>query len=106
WLYNHFVGFLNILGSTLPPIGAIILADFFILNRAHYKPFKKMIFKNINLIAIVAWIFGIAADALVPGIPPINALIDSAIVHVAVTKDVECVSRKQVTISQTKKVES
>jgi len=106
WLYNHFVGFLNILGSTLPPIGAIILADFFILNRAHYKPFKKMIFKNINLIAIVAWIFGIAAAALLPGIPPINALIGSAIVHVAGTKGVEWVSRKQVTISQTEKVES
>src|SRR5699024_6316228 len=27
WLYNHFVDFLTVLGSALPPIGAIILAD-------------------------------------------------------------------------------
>lgn len=106
WLYNHFVGFLNILGSTLPPIGAIILADFFILNRANYKDFKEMTFKNINWIAIIAWGVGIASAALLPGIPPINALITSAVTHVVVTKVVDRDQAKDVILSQTEKVSS
>lgn len=106
WLYNHFVGFLNILGSTLPPIGAIILADFFILNRANYKAFKDMTFKKINWIAIFAWGVGIAAAAFIPGIPPINALIASAVTHVAVTKVVELVQTKEVILTNTEKVSS
>lgn len=106
WLYNHFVGFLNILGSTLPPIGAIILADFFILNRANYKAFKEMTFEAINWIAIVAWASGIGSAVLLPGIPPINALIGSAVVHVVGTKVVELIAKKQVALSQTEKVRS
>ncbi len=106
WLYNHFVGFLTILGSTLPPIGAIILADFFILNRAKYKEFKTMTFKGINWIAILAWASGIAAASFIPGIPPINALIVSAIVHVVGTKIIEFVPKKQIILTQTEKVRS
>lgn len=106
WLYNHFVDFLNILGSTLPPIGAIILADFFILNRANYKPFKEMAFRGINWIAIVAWASGIAAAAFLPGIPPINALIGSAFVHVVGTKLITPMTSKDVILSKTEKVSS
>src|SRR5699024_9023486 len=106
WLYNHFVGFLNILGSTLPPIGAIILADFFILNRANYKAFKKMTFKRINWVAIFAWIVGVGSASLLPVIAPINALIASALVHVIGTKVMEFVSKKQILLQQTEKVRS
>lgn len=89
WLYLHFVDFLNILGSTLPPIGAIILADFFILRRANYGPYKGKVFPAFNWIAIVAWIIGTASALLLPGIPPINALIGAAVVHVGLTKVLE-----------------
>ncbi len=101
WLYNNFVGFLTLLGSALPPIGAIILADFFILNRGNYKAFKEMSFKSFNWIAIVAWGAGVAAALWIPGIPPINALISSAIVHVAVTKLVDQVSEKEIVLPNT-----
>lgn len=85
WLYNNFVGWLNILGAALPPIGAIILADFFILNRGNYTPFAEVKHKKINWIAIIAWGLGVCAAQFIPGIPPINALLGSAFVHVAGT---------------------
>src|SRR5699024_8940580 len=59
WLYTHFVDFLTILGSALPPIGAIILADFFILNRGKYKAFHEMNFREFNWIALFAWVSGV-----------------------------------------------
>lgn len=36
WLYDNFIGWLNFLNATLPPIGAIIIADYF-RRRAAYS---------------------------------------------------------------------
>ncbi len=86
WLYNNFVGFLTILGSTLPSIGAIVLADYFILKRGKYQPFETMTFKAVNWVAILAWVGGVAIAKFAPGIPPINGLLGSAIIYVVVMK--------------------
>ncbi|WP_268624320.1 cytosine permease [Paenibacillus alvei] len=82
WLYNNFVGFLTVLGSILPSIGAILLADFYILNRGSYKKFEEMSFKSVNWFAILAWIGGILIAKFVPGVPPINGLIGTAVLYV------------------------
>ncbi|SDG31985.1 cytosine permease [Paenibacillus sp. cl6col] len=92
WLYNNFVGFLTVLGSILPSIGAILLADFYILNRGSYKKFGEMSFKSVNWIAILAWIGGILIAQFVPGIPPINGLIGTAVLYVIGMK---CFPEKQ-----------
>lgn len=86
WLYNNFVDWLTILGSTLPSIGAIILADFFIVNRGKYKKFKEMKFKAVNWTAIAAWAAGVAIAEFVPGIPPINSLLGSVVTFVLLSK--------------------
>lgn len=86
WLYNNFVGWLTILGSTLPSIGAIVLADYFLVKRGKYKQFATMNFKAINWIAIAAWVSGVGLANFVPGIPPINALLGSAIIYTVVSK--------------------
>lgn len=85
WLYNNVIGWLGLLGSTLPPIGAIILMDFFILNRGNYKNFNQMKFKMINWPAIVAWAAGVGFAKLSFGIPPLNALVGSAIVYIVIS---------------------
>ncbi|GAA0424748.1 MAG: cytosine permease [Bacillota bacterium] len=103
WLYNNFVGFLTLLGSALPPIGAIILADFFILHRGNYQAFRSMTFQAINWVAIVAWGAGIAAAIFIPGIAPLNALIGSAVVHVVGMRLVQ-LKEKQVMTSNVEKV--
>jgi cytosine permease len=84
WLYNNFVGWLTFLGSTLPPIGAIILADYFIVRRRAYKPLQEMVFAKVNWIAISAWAAGVLAANFVPGIPPLNAILGAALFYVAV----------------------
>lgn len=85
WLYNNFVGWLTLLGGALPPIGAILLADYFILNRGKYQAFATKKFKVVNWIAIVAWGAGFAFAQFVPGIPPLNAIIGSAVVYVTIS---------------------
>lgn len=85
WLYNNFVGFLTVLGAALPPIGAIIMADFFILNRGKYTDFESVKFKSVNWSALAAWAIGAAASQFLPGIPPINGLISAALVYVVLS---------------------
>ncbi|WP_066160959.1 cytosine permease [Halalkalibacter krulwichiae] len=83
WLYNNFVDWLTFLGSTLPPIGAIILADYFIVRRG--QELKESAIKVVNWLALVAWGAGVLAASFVPGIAPLNALLGSAITYIVLT---------------------
>jgi cytosine permease len=104
WLYNNFVGWLTILGTALPSIGAIILADYFIVNRGKYKRFEEMEFKAVNWIALLAWAVGIAGANFVPGIPPINALLGSVLTFVIVSKITVLVQARNASMTELKKV--
>lgn len=81
WLYNNFVGWLTFLGSTLPPIGAVILTDYFILRRGRYSELSRSKFKTVNTPAIIAWVAGVLAARFIPGIPPLNAIFVSALLY-------------------------
>lgn len=85
WLYHHFVDWLTFLGSTLPPIGAIILTDYFLIRRGKIGIWSDATFQAINWIAIVAWIGGIMLAQLAPGIPPLNAILGSGILYAVLT---------------------
>ena len=86
WLYSNFVGWLSLLNTALPPIGAILLADFLILHRGSYPRFEKHSFNAINPSAIIAWALGIAAATVLPGIAPINGVLLAAVGYIALQK--------------------
>lgn len=86
WLYNNFVDFLTLLGSALPSIGAIILADYFIVRKREYQAFSTTKFKAVNPIALFAWLCGIILANFVPGIPPLNALIGTSVIYIITMK--------------------
>ena len=92
WLYNNFVSFLNILGAAVPSIGAIILADYFLVRRKKYERMDQAEFKKINWISIAAWAGGVALSQLAPGISPINALVGTIILYTVMMK---CVPVKE-----------
>jgi cytosine permease len=103
FLYNNFVGWLTFLGSTIPPIGGVIIADFF-MNREKYKSFDEKSFKAVNIYAIAAWFAGVLAARFIPGIPPINGVVTALIVHGAVTKVLN--SQKVATVNETEEIAS
>ncbi len=85
WLYNNFITFLNILNATLPPVGAIIILDYF-LHRERYAAGSEVK-------AAVNWgaIAGVAVGALVGnlihwGIVSVNAMAAACLVYFAVNK--------------------
>ncbi|WP_433957034.1 cytosine permease [Cytobacillus horneckiae] len=83
WMYNNFVGFLNVLSAAVPSIGAIIIADYFFVKRRNYPLFADMKFKTVNWVAMAAWVIGVAFAQMAPGITPLNALIGTAVIYIA-----------------------
>ena len=83
WLYNNFVGWLSFLNATLPPIGGIIILDYY-LNRGKYS---REVTEEINWGAVI----GVIAGALVGnfvhwGIASVNAMVVACICYVAYRK--------------------
>ena len=93
WLYNHFCGWLTILNTFIPPCGAILITDFFIVNRRCYPAMAEKKFRTVSFPAVVAWAVGsIVALAgfgyvdlnlgfLKEGIPAVNGMLVAAILY-------------------------
>lgn len=78
WLYNNFVGWLTFLSVAIPPIGGVIIADFF-MNRKRYMDFENAKFQTINWAGIIAVAVGVAAGNFLPGVVPVNAVFGGAL---------------------------
>lgn len=80
WLYNNFCNWLTILNATLPPVGAIIMLDFF-LNRQNYSGESKEE-ASINIWAIIGVIAGAVVGNVVKwGIASVNAMVVAGICY-------------------------
>ena len=76
WLYWNFVGWLNILNCALPPIGIIVILDFF-KNRSKYTvEYKPATVNWFNIGGIV--IGAVAANLINWGISAVNAMVIAA----------------------------
>lgn len=80
WLYNNFVSFLNILNATLPPVGAIIMLDFF-LNKENYTE-DSVVNTKVNIGSVLGVIAGALVGNLVHwGIASMNAMVIACAVY-------------------------
>ena len=77
WLYYNLVGWLNILNCALPPIGMIVILDYF-KNRSKYDgKHTEAVVNWFNVLGIIA--AAIVANFLQWGIAAVNAMVVSAI---------------------------
>ncbi|MBD1558587.1 cytosine permease [Vibrio sp. S9_S30] len=91
FLYNNFVGWLVFLSVSLPPIGGIIIGDFYFRCKAKYAAPKEHTFKSINWAAMIAWALAIGVSFSSPetgffSIAPLNAIITAIIAYVVAYK--------------------
>ena len=77
WLYYNFCGWLNVLNCALPPIGMIVILDYF-KNRSKYDgKHTEAVVNWFNVIGIIA--AAAVANFLHWGIAAVNAMVVSAI---------------------------
>lgn len=61
-ILNHFIGFLTILTTAIPPIAGVIISDYWLA-----KSFKKNYEHSINWFGIGAWLIGVFTMVLMKG---------------------------------------
>ncbi|MCR2027075.1 cytosine permease [Anaerotruncus colihominis] len=82
WLYNNFVGFLNLLSGMIPPVGAVVILHYFLHKEDYYKEDYKGTAVNIG--GILAVIGGALVGIFVTwGIKPVNSLVVAAVIFLA-----------------------
>ncbi len=80
-----FVTFLIVLGTVIPPVAGVVIADYFILHKSKYQFGTGTRYGFLSIPAIIAWIAGGAVGFTVSwGITSINALVVSAVVYLIV----------------------
>lgn len=84
WLYSNFVSWLVLLGSVLPPIGAIIIVDYIMHRRKGYPQVNHI--PNVRWVSIFSWGVGILAGQILPGVTPLNAMIGAMIFYLVANK--------------------
>ncbi|MBQ9446812.1 MAG: cytosine permease, partial [Victivallales bacterium] len=83
-LYNNFCGYLNILNTFIPPVGAVLMADFFVVRR---KNIKNNAVPGNGKPAILAWAIGtIVANFVQYGFKAINGMVVAFIFYVYFVK--------------------
>lgn len=82
WLNNNFVSYLNFLNTIIPPVGAVLIVDFFVKHLGVYKPLQNAKLCAVNWCAVVAWLAGSAVAFVPVGVAAINGMICAAAVYV------------------------
>ena len=79
WLYYNFTGWLNILNCALPPIGIIVILDFFMKRKKYKDNMDVGDFNSFNIVGVI--VGAIVANVLAWGIAAVNAMIVAAICY-------------------------
>ncbi|MBR6472078.1 MAG: cytosine permease [Victivallales bacterium] len=82
WLNNHFVAYLNFLNVLIPPVGAILITDFFVRHAGKYPETKDAKFMDVNWTAVVAWAIGCGVAFVDVGIKALNGMAAAAAVYI------------------------
>ena len=85
--------FLNILGTVVPPLSGIILADYFLVHKGEYSAYAKTEFAKWNPVPWITWAICIGLVYWIPfGLPSLNGIILGAILYTGLMS----VSKKKV----------
>lgn len=80
WLYWNFCGWLNVLNCTLPPVGIILILDYFVRRKAYLEDSVEI--KTVNWFAVTGVVLGAVVANLVHwGFPAINGMAVAALCY-------------------------
>ncbi|MBU0473231.1 MAG: cytosine permease [Bacteroidetes bacterium] len=74
-MYQWLVPFIILLGTFIPPIGGIIMADFFVKHKFNYPLLKNANLSQFNWVGIISYILASSAAYFSPFVPPIVGII-------------------------------
>lgn len=87
--YNFLESYLIFLGTFIPPVGAVVAADYFIKWRARIPNLDAVRLPAYNWVGIVTYFAACAVAQFSPGVPPVNGLIAGVVIYIILNKIAE-----------------
>lgn len=85
-MYEMLIPFLVLLGSIIPPIGGVILADYWFYRGGRYPRLHTARLPRFNWLGLSAYAVGAVVAYLSPWIAPLVGITVSALVYIALTR--------------------
>ncbi len=80
-MYDWLIPYMTLLGVFIPPLGGVIMADFFVRHRGRYPALGETAVPRFNRQGLAAYAAGSLAALVVPGIPPVNGIVAAFLVY-------------------------
>jgi len=84
-IYKMLVPFLILLGTFIPPVGGVIMADYWLHRRGRFPSLEEPQ-PAMNWAGIIAYVIASAIAYLTPGIKPINGIIAAVLLYFVLSK--------------------
>jgi len=85
-MYDWLIPYMTMMGVLIPPLGGVIMADFFIGHRGRYPALDEAAIPRFNRPGLVAYAAGSLAALMVPGIPPVNGIVGAFLVYACLAR--------------------
>ncbi len=72
---EKLVPFLLGLGTVIPPLGGVIVADYFLVRQGSYPPLAQTVLPRFEWAGLAAYAVGVACALWTPGVPPLNGIL-------------------------------
>jgi cytosine permease len=92
-IYSMLVPYLILLGTFIPPIGGVIMADYWLNRRGEFPSLEEQQ-PPINWAGAIAYVIASTIAYFSPGIKPINGIIAAVILYVLLNKVLPPTSNK------------
>ena len=95
-IYEGMINYLIFLGTVIPPVGGIIMADFWMRYGGHFPPLDAPL-PAFNWAGVIAYVAAAATAFLTGqvgfGIPPLNGIIAAAVLYTILTRSLPAQTR-------------
>ena len=81
-MYELLIPFLILLGSIIPPIGGVIMADYFYRHRGQYPKLAEAHLPRYNSLGLAAYVLGAACAYFSPWVAPIVGILVAAAAYI------------------------
>jgi len=80
-MYNYLIPYLILLGTFIPPLGGVIMADFWVKYRGKYPVLDSAALPNFNYAGLIAYGIACACAYFTPVLPPVIGVLVAALVY-------------------------
>ncbi len=85
-MYDLLIPFLTLLGTFIPPLGGVIMADYWIAHRGYYPKLATTHLPAFNWIGLISYIVGSAVAYFSPFLPPVVGIVGAAVCYAILLK--------------------